>query len=167
MRWLQVLVVVGMMFFAAMGISSAKENTPAVHDGSKVTFDYTLTSNGNIIDSTKGRTPLEIVQGKGEILPGLAKQLEGMTVGEEKTVVLPPDQAYGQVNPKAMQEVSKQSLPANTSFQVGMYLPLKSPDGRVFPVRVVEVKKDSVVIDFNHPLAGKTLSFQVKIVSIK
>lgn len=165
MRWLVTLLMAGSLFFTAADSALAKR--AVIREGSQVEFDYTLSVDGNVVNSTKESGPFKFVQGKSEVLPGLAKQLNGMGVGEEKTVVLSPDQAYGQIDLQGFREIAKKDLPPNIVPQPGMFLPMNGPDGRAFPVRIVKVENDKVIVDFNHPLAGKTLSFQVKIVSIK
>lgn len=139
----------------------------AIKDGSKVAFDYTLTVDGKVVDSSEGKGPLEYTQGEGKLIPGLTKQLAGMCVGDEKTVTVLPQEAYGPSNPAAFREVPVSSLPKDAKPQIGMMLQATSDNGRAFPVRIAEIKKDTVVMDFNHPLAGKTLTFKVKIVSVK
>ncbi len=138
-----------------------------VQNGRQVSFDYTLTVDGEIIDSSTGRGPLVYEHGDGKIIPGLARQLEGMGEGEEKEIVVVPEEAYGQVDPKATREVPKTSLPKDLEPKAGTMLMMRSESGQAFPVKIAEVKPESVMIDMNHPLAGKTLTFKVKIVSIK
>ncbi len=147
------------------GIGEAKNMI--VEKGKEVSIDYTLTVEGEVIDSSQGKSPLQYTQGEGQIIVGLEKELEGLKVGDEKTVVVPPEEAYGLSDPEAFQEVPRSSLPSEIKPQVGMYVQAKGADGKVFPVKITEVKENMVVINFNHPLAGKTLKFDIKIVSIK
>jgi len=137
-----------------------------IQKGSQVSFDYTLTVDGVVVDSSEGRGPLQYTHGEGQIIPGLTKQIEGMGVGEEKKVEVFPEEGYGLINPNAFQEVPRSTLPANIEPKVGMTLQVRSSGGTAMPARITELKEDSIVIDLNHPLAGKTLNFQVKIVSI-
>lgn len=138
----------------------------AITKGSKVAFDYTLTADGKVVDSSDKRGPLEYTQGDGRLIPGLTKQLEGMKVGEEKTIVVNPEEAYGNPRPEGIREIPFTAVPKNLKLEPGLMLQMQDANGQVFPAKVVEVKKDSVVIDMNHPLAGKTLTFKVKIVSV-
>jgi FKBP-type peptidyl-prolyl cis-trans isomerase 2 len=138
-----------------------------IKNGSKVAFDYTLTVDGKVADTSAGKKPLEYVQGDGKLIPALTKKLEGMRAGEEKTIVLPPEEAYGKVNPDAKREVPKTALPQNTELKPGMTMQARDAKGNVFMTKIAEVKKDSVIMDMNHPLAGKTLTFKIKIVSIQ
>ena len=139
----------------------------AIQSGSQVTFDYTLTVDGKVVDSSEGKGPLEYTQGDGKLLPGLAKQMEGLKVGDEKQIELKPEEAYGSRNPQAFQEVPNTNLPIGLRPEVGMILEARDKDGKSFPARITEVKQDSILVDLNHPLAGKTLYFKVKIVSVK
>jgi len=149
------------------GEGVVKGEEVVIEAGKKVSFDYALTVDGKVIDSSKDKGPLEYVHGEAKIIPGLARQLEGLRVGESKVVTVPAQEAYGQVNPQAFKEVAKTSLPKEAKLQVGMPLRVGTPDGKNFVVKIAEVKKDTVILDFNHPLAGKTLKFEVKIVSIQ
>ena len=90
-----------------------------------------------------------------------------MHVGEEKLVNVGPKDAYGEPDPKAFKEFPKTTLPKNVEPKVGMVLQAKAPDGESFPAAISEVKGDTVVLDFNHPLAGKDLKFQVKVLKIE
>jgi FKBP-type peptidyl-prolyl cis-trans isomerase 2 len=89
-----------------------------------------------------------------------------MEIGGQKNVVVQPEDGYGSINPKAFQEVPKEKLPRE-SLTVGTTLIAKNSQGQSLPVRVYEIREKTVILDFNHPLAGKTLSFDVKILSIK
>jgi len=151
----------------AVWAQSPTQGNPVVQAGSEVSFDYTLTDDsGKVVDSSKGREPMHYVHGKGQIIPGLEKELAGMAVGNEKKVTVKPEEAYGPVDPKAFQEIAKEKLPAE-ALKVGTMLMAKGPQGQGVPVRVHEIKENTVIMDFNHPLAGKTLSFDVKITDIK
>lgn len=137
-----------------------------IENGSRVSVEYTLSdSNGEVIESNKGKAPLEYTQGQGEIIPGLEKELMGMAVGDEKKINIKPEDAYGPVDPAAFRELPREGIPEE-GLKVGAQLVVRTPDGQSFPVRVHEVKEKTVVLDMNHPLAGKTLSFDVKVLSI-
>ena len=167
-QWL-IILVIGLSFLASniTGNSVVCAEDVVVAKGKTVTFDYTLTVDGTVVDSSQGKKPLEYVHGEGKLIPGLEKALEGLKVGEEKKVVVPPDQGYGQIDPKAVQEVDKSLMPKDPPVAVGMMMEMTDPNGNTFPAKVKEIKDKTVMMDFNHPLAGKELIFQIKIVSIK
>ena len=133
-----------------------------------VSMHYTGTlEDGNVFDSSEGREPLEFISGVGMIIPGLEEGLEGLTKGDKKKIEnIAPDKAYGQIQEEARQEVPKDKMPQDMELEVGMQLAAQGPQGPI-PVVVVEIKEESVVVDFNHPLAGKTLTFDVEIVDVR
>src|SRR5262245_30035160 len=162
-------------FVASIGIASPQLVTPAetakndlvVKDGMLVSFDYTLKgTDGKLIESSKGKEPLKYVHGQRMMIPGLEKELAGMKVGGEKHITVKPEDAYGPVDSKAFQEVPKEKIPVN-GLKVGAVLAAKTPEGQVVPMRVHEIKEKTVVMDMNHPMAGKTLVFDVKVVDIQ
>ncbi|MGZ8436854.1 MAG: FKBP-type peptidyl-prolyl cis-trans isomerase [Candidatus Binatia bacterium] len=159
-----------MVMFAisfSVGAAEKAKNDLIVKDGMMVSMDYTLKgTDGKVIDTNKGREPLKYVHGQKMMIPGLEKELTGMKVGGEKNVTVKPEDAYGPINKNAFQEVPKEKLPAN-GLKVGAVLAAKSPEGQVVSMRVHEIKDSSVVMDMNHPMAGKTLVFNVKIVDIQ
>lgn len=144
-----------------------KAESLAIQKGSKVAFEYMLTVDGKVVENSYGKPPLEFTQGDEKVIPGLARQIEGMRAGEEKTIIVSPEEAYGAPNPAAIKEVPLSSFPSGMRLKEGMLLQANDAGGNVFPAKVVRVKKDTAVIDFNHPLVGKTLTFNIKIVSVK
>jgi FKBP-type peptidyl-prolyl cis-trans isomerase SlyD len=155
-------------FFAGINLAQSADNpSSVVQPGSAVAFDYTLTDErGQVVDTSKGKAPMQYVHGKGQIIPGLEKELAGLSVGSEKKVTVKPEEAYGPVDPTAFREIDKEKVPPD-ALKVGTMLLAQGPTGQGVPVRVHEIKEKTVVMDFNHPLAGKTLSFDVKITDIK
>jgi peptidylprolyl isomerase len=139
----------------------------AVEDGSQVSFHFTLTVDEEVIQTSEGQQPMSYVHGSGQIIPGLASEIEGMNEGEEKRVLVSAQNAYGEVNPEAFKELPKTSLPEGMDPKKDLMLQLNAPDGQKVPARISEVKEDSIVIDLNHPLAGKDLQFDIKVVSIE
>lgn len=138
-----------------------------VKPGDKVRIHYTGTlADGSVFDSSDGRDPLEFTVGSGQIIPGLDAALPGMAEGEEKTVTIAPEQAYGAVNPDARHAVPRDQVPDNIPLEVGVMLELRTPEGEAMPVQVVEVTEEQVTLDANHPLAGKELTFAFSIVEI-
>ena len=147
--------------------SAQAPNSNVIRHGSMVSLEYTLTSDdGQFTESNKGKEPLRYVDGRDQIIPGLEKALEGLPAGAEKKVTVKPEDAYGQVDPKNFQEVPKENVPPD-SLQVGTTLVAQNAQGQQFPVRVHEIREKTVVMDMNHPLAGKTLVFDVKILEVK
>lgn len=139
-----------------------------IENGKKVKFDYTLKVEGQEVETSIGKEPLEYTQGEGKIIPGLEKALEGMKVGEQKTVKVSPEDGYGQPNAEAKKDFPKSTFPADFNPEKGTVIEMQDPEGNVMPGQISEIKADgSVTIDFNHPLAGKTLEFDVKIVGIE
>ena len=137
-----------------------------IGEGSKVKMHYTLTVAGEFADSSEGKDPLEYTQGQKMIIPGLESQLEGLTTGTEKKVIVMPEDGYGQVNPKLIVEIPTANLGTEITPQLGMVLQMTTPDGQNVPGVITEVKDDTVVINFNHPLAGQVLQFDIKIVEV-
>jgi peptidylprolyl isomerase len=138
-----------------------------VKSGDTVRVHYTGTlTDGQTFDSSEGRDPLEFTVGSGQIIPGLETAVEGMTVGDKKTVEVPVDQAYGQPDPNAQQSVPRTDIPEDIPLDLGTQLQVQTPQGQVMPVTVVEVTEEQVVLDANHPLAGKDLTFAIELVDI-
>lgn len=138
-----------------------------VEEGAIVSIEYSLTDeSGNLIESNVGKEPMTYVHGGGQIVPGLEKGLAGLKVGAEKKITVSPEEGYGPVNPQAFQEIPKDKIPPD-AHKVDAMLMTQSPDGRSIPMRVREVKENTVIVDFNHPLAGKTLIFDVTVKEIK
>ncbi len=159
----------GLILFmcAILFTCNAKGEDMAVGKGRQVTFEYTLTVDGHVIDSSDGKEPMKYTHGEGELIQGLAQRLEGMQAGDEKNISVPPEEAYGTVNQEAFKQVPRSALPQDMQLQPGMPLNVKGENGQVFTVRVAAVNDDQVLLDLNHPLAGKTLNFDVKIVSVQ
>jgi FKBP-type peptidyl-prolyl cis-trans isomerase 2 len=161
--------VVGMMAVCGMLLSPsvARCQEAVVAKGKQVKLDYTLTVDNEMVETTKGKEPLTYDAGQGMLIVGLEKQLEGMKAGEEKKVVVSPEEGYGVVDPKLVREFEKSKFPADMAPVKGMVVEMQDPQGQPYPATISEVKDTMVMLDFNHPLAGKTLTFDVKIVSIE
>ncbi len=157
-------VLFAVVLFQASPAFSAKT---VIEKGKKVKFDYTLKVAGKVVDTSTGKKPLEYVDGDGRIIPGLAKALEGLKTGDKKIVTLKPEEAYGPVNPKAMMEIPKASFAKDFKFGVGTEISVTDPQKRTMKGTISKINKDSVIVDFNHPMAGKILVFDVKIVSVE
>ena len=138
-----------------------------VVQGKRVSLDYVLLINSEQVESTAGKEPLTFTVGSKSIIPGLENQLMGMMVGQEKKIIVDANDAYGPVDPKAFKEVPRSAMPQGTELKPGVVVEVDDPQGGSFPGVVWEVKADSVVLNFNHPLAGQTLEFDVKILDIQ
>jgi FKBP-type peptidyl-prolyl cis-trans isomerase SlyD len=155
----------------AMAVSPAASQEAnlktTVAEGKRVALEYTLTlDDKSVVESNVGAEPLTYTHGTRQLIPGLEKALEGMAVGDTKQVTVSPSDGYGENDPKAMQEVPKKLIPPD-ALKVGTRLQGKTPSGQTVYPLVTEVKDDTVILDFNHPLAGKTLHFDVKVVDIQ
>ncbi|HPF86009.1 hypothetical protein SDC9_55150 [bioreactor metagenome] len=135
--------------------------------GKKIRVHYTGTlSDGEVFDSSRGRSPLEFTVGAGQMIPGFDKGVEGMRVGEERTLVLPPDLAYGTKRNDRVFSVSRDVMPENYEPSVGDSLQMMTRGGTPMSVTVTSVGEDSVELDANHRLAGKELTFKVELMEI-
>ncbi len=135
--------------------------------GDKVSVHYHgKLTDGTTFDSSEGRAPLSFVVGQGQVIKGFDDALLDMKVGDKKTVNIPVDQAYGPAASENFIEFPKTDFPEGANPEVGMQLHLNDREGNTFPVVVSEVKEESVVLDANHPLAGKDLIFDIELVSI-
>jgi peptidylprolyl isomerase len=135
--------------------------------GDTVRIHYTGTlDDGTEFDSSAGRDPLEFSLGGGQVIPGFDNAVDGMAVGESKTVTIPAEQAYGERHEQLVQEVPKSALPDEIDPSVGMHLQSRSPEGQVMNLVVTEVAAESITVDGNHPLAGQALTFDIELVEI-
>ncbi len=135
--------------------------------GDTVRIHYTGTlDDGTQFDSSAGRDPLEFALGAGQVIPGFDNAVDGMAVGEKKTVTLPAEEAYGERHEQLVQEVSRSALPDEIEPAVGMQLQSQSPEGQVMMLVVTGVGEESITVDANHPLAGQALTFAIELVEI-
>lgn len=135
--------------------------------GDTVRIHYTGTlDDGTEFDSSAGRDPLEFALGGGQVIPGFDSAVDGMAVGESKSVTIPPEQAYGERHDQLVQEVPKTALPEDMKPEIGMQLQSQSPDGQVMNLVVTEVQDEQITVDANHPLAGQSLTFAIELVEI-
>ena len=138
-----------------------------VTENSTVKVNYTgKLADGQVFDSSEGKEPIEFTLGQGQLIPGFEKGLIDMKLNEKKTISMPKEDAYGEINEALIQEVKKSELPQEMEPKVGMGLVSKSPDGQEINLMVVEVKEETIVIDGNHPLAGRDLIFDLEVVEI-
>jgi len=141
----------------------------SVADNLVVSLEYVLRlDDGEIIDQSNGNEPLQFLQGGGEVIPGLEHGLLGMYIGDEKEIVIAPGEAYGEYDPDNYEIMPRSAFPDDLELSVGMELALSdSETDEVFEARVAKLQADQVVVDMNHPLAGETLHFQVKIAGLR
>ena len=164
--FLAALMAACLLATVAPGAEKPKDDR-TVKDGMMVSVEYTLKgSDGKVIESSKGKEPLKYIHGNKMMIPGLEKELTGMKVGGAKHVTVKAEDAYGPVNKNAFQEVPKDKIPAN-GLKVGAMLAGQGPQGQPMQARVHEIKEKTVVVDLNHPMAGKTLVFEIKVVDIQ
>ena len=136
-----------------------------MNQGDKVKVHYTGTLiDGTIFDTSEGKNPLEFTIGENQVIPEFENGVKNMQLNEEKTINIKVENAYGQRNEKLIVRVPRERFPPE--IEVGGLLVLKGPEGQQVPAVVQEVKDDAVLIDLNHPLAGKELTFKVKVVAI-
>jgi FKBP-type peptidyl-prolyl cis-trans isomerase SlyD len=137
-----------------------------IQKGSKVRIHYTLTVDGEKIESSQGGEPLSYTHGEGHIVPGLEEGLTGLAPGEKKEIQVSPEKAYGERDPSAAQEVPKTVFEEPDRLDVGGTVSGRTGDGQTFQARVAKIGADTVTLDLNHPLAGKTLDFQIEVVEV-
>lgn len=160
-----IAMVFSLLMVQPAGAAESAKKGPVAEVGRTVKVHYTLTVDGKVVDSSRNGSPLEFKVGSHQMIPGFEKAVKGMSIGQKKTFQVAPEEGYGKMDPKRMTEVPKSQVPKNV--KAGMMLTAQGQNGQSFPVRVAEVKKDTVIMDFNHPLAGKTLKFDVEVVDIK
>ena len=122
---------------------------------------------GTVFDSSEGAEPLQFTIGSGDVIPGFEEAIVGMSAGDQKRQTIPADQAYGARREELVFQVEREQLPPNSDVSVGDYLRIGFPDGRTAAVQVAEMDDASVTLDANHPLAGKTLVFDLTLVGIQ
>jgi len=131
-----------------------------------VSLEYEVRDGANVVDSNVGGAPLVFMFGKGQIIPGLENGIMDMTIGDKADILVKPADAYGELNDEAFQEVPKDQF-AGIDLQIGMPLYGQGEDGGTVQVAVKEIGEDTVILDFNHPLAGKDLMFSVTINNVR
>jgi len=140
-----------------------------VSDDIVVTLDYTLRlDDGEVVDSSSGEEPLQFLQGRGQIIPGLERLLYGMAIGDEKDVIIEATDAYGELDDDAFEVVPRDMFPDDLELEEGMGLRLLDRNsGEPVEAFIAGLRANSVMLDFNHPLAGETLYFHVEIAGLR
>jgi FKBP-type peptidyl-prolyl cis-trans isomerase 2 len=136
--------------------------------GDKIKVHYTgKFEDGKVFDSSRDRgQPLEFTLGQGRLIRGFEDAVMGMEIGQTKTVNIPPEEAYGPRNEDLVRKMERSKFPAKIKPEVGTYLNIRQPDGGMLETMITEVTEDLVTLDANHPLAGKTLTFELELVEI-
>lgn len=132
-----------------------------------VTIDYTLTVDGEVLDSSEEQGPLDYLHGHENIISGLEKELTGMKVGDSKQVTVAPEEGYGEVDPESMIELDLEEFPEDVPLELGIELEITDDEGEMMFATIVEVDDEVVTLDTNHALAGKTLLFDVTVRGIR
>lgn len=135
-------------------------------EGKVVSIHYKLTIDGTVIDES-GDHPLAYLHGHGGIVPGLERQLTGKSVGDKLRAVVPPDEGYGERLGDGQKSLPRNAFPLEEDIEEGMQFAAEGPDDDIVPFWIVSATADEVVVDFNHPLAGETLTFDVEIVGVR
>ncbi len=136
----------------------------AIKEGDTVAVHYTgKLPDGQVFDTSEGRDPLEFTVGAGQLIAGFDKAVRGKEVGEKTTVEIPPEEGYGQADPERIQTIPREMLDAD-GLEEGQVLGLQTPDGQALQATVQAVNEETVTLDFNHFLAGKTLTFDIEVV---
>jgi FKBP-type peptidyl-prolyl cis-trans isomerase SlyD len=136
-----------------------------VQENDVVTISYTLTVDEEVWDSTEGEfmEPIQFLIGQGLLIPGLEQALYGMKIGDRRHIHLDPELAYGEVDEDSIATVRKKDMPPEVPLEEGVELEMSDEEGDVIVGRITQVKGDKVMLDFNHPLAGKTLDFEIEV----
>ena len=139
--------------------------------GNKVKVEYEgKFDNGEIFDSSKHGEhshPLEFVVGKGQVIPGFEEAVIGLKKGDEKEIKLESEEAYGNYDSTLKREIPKEVIPEGQEIKEGMIIVMQTPEGYKLPARIVSISDDSFTIDLNHPLAGKKLIFNIKVIDVE
>lgn len=139
-----------------------------IDKGCVVAIDYKLhLGDGNVVDASEDGAPLVYLHGAEEVVPGLEKALEGKSAGDALKVTVPPAEGYGEYDPEGLEEVPRSEFPEDVEIEPGDILSATDPDGDEVDFLVKEVREDSVLVDFNHVLAGKTLHFEVTVREVR
>ncbi|MBI3901218.1 MAG: FKBP-type peptidyl-prolyl cis-trans isomerase [Chlamydiia bacterium] len=134
-----------------------------MRNGQKVSLEYSVyLTDGTQVDSNVGELPLTFILGEHQVFPALEEAVKELSIGESKEVILTAEEAYGPVFADAFREVELEKIPPDFRYE-GAVLGVQDPQGGVFPIRVHSIQEKKVVLDFNHPLAGKDLLFELRI----
>jgi len=132
-----------------------------------VSIDYTLTVEKEVIASSEDEEPLAFLQGHGNIIAGLEREMLGMKIGESKDIVVSPADGYGELEEDAYLEIPSNQFPENIPLEIGVELEIQNEEGEPAYARIEEIENNIVLLNFNHPLAGKKLHFSVKVLELR
>src|SRR3990172_4908377 len=138
-----------------------------VQNGMVVSMDYKLTVDGEVLDSSDDAGPLQFLAGHDNIVPGLEREMIGMKIGESKDVVVSPEDGYGEFDEEGFMDVPRSEFPDDMKIEEGIELNVTDEDGQNQYARVENITDETVRLDFNHPLAGAELHFNVKVVALR
>lgn len=139
-----------------------------VKDGLVISLEYTLKlDDGEVIDEATSDDPLLYLHGNDNIIPGLEAALTGMALNESKSVEVKPEDAYGEYDEEGIEEMERDFFPEDVKIELGEMLSLSDEEDNIYDAIIVEIDDDLITLDFNHPLAGQTLFFEVKVVGIR
>lgn len=123
--------------------------------------------NGETLDSTTREKPFSFISGQNQILPKLEEEIGTMIIGSKKTIILSPEEAYGEYQPESIQVVNRTNFPEGTQLEEGMEFVANTPDGQQMPFVITQIDGDNITLDFNHPLAGETLTFELELLNMR
>ena len=132
-----------------------------------VTLDYKLFVEDELLESTDDGEPIQFLQGHGQIIPGLEQAVYNLKVGDTKKVVIESDDAYGEYDPESLEVAKKEEFSEEVPLDVGTFLDLRDDEDEVLSAQIVEADEETVTLDFNHPLAGKTLTFEITVTDLR
>jgi FKBP-type peptidyl-prolyl cis-trans isomerase SlyD len=138
-----------------------------IADNMVVSMDYTLTVDNEVIDSTEDLSPIQFIHGRGNIIPGLERELVGMKIGDTKNILVQPGDAYGEFDPNAFTDVARDQFPPDFEIRIGGEIRVRTTNGHFLSAIIESMDTDMVKLNLNHPLAGKELHFDTKIVDLR
>ncbi len=146
-------------------ISASGKTVVSEGDTVRVVYKGTF-ADGSVFDRSPENEPLRFIVGAGEVIPGFEAGILGMSLNEEKTITVKPEDAYGLRDEKLIRGIPKAMFPADVPPEIGKSINLHTRDGQELPATIIKIEADTVTLDFNHHLAGKELTFQIKVVGI-
>ncbi len=139
----------------------------SVQNDQVVSMEYTLQVDGEVIDSSEGEGPLEFLAGHHNVISGLEREMIGMRIGESKDVLIAPADGYGEFDEEAFSDVDREKFPADMPVNPGVEIQVSDEEGQPMYARIESLEGEKVRLNFNHPLAGKELHFNVKVVGLR